>query len=99
MFSRRSAIPSSLRQNAVAEAMPSVPERSNRSMPSWITSVYAVSGRNGPSSRPASTALAMLPDAGLQRKQRRGQAAPSDLVLEEVQDVTGDLPRVARPGP
>src|ERR1035437_3188549 len=30
-------------------------------MPSWITSVYALSGRKGPSSSSASTALAMLP--------------------------------------
>src|SRR6476619_7572906 len=53
--------PSSLSENAVADATLNVPERNICSMPSWITSVYALSGRNGPSSSPASTAFAILP--------------------------------------
>jgi hypothetical protein len=56
-----SRLPSSLSENAVAEATLNVPVRNISSMPSWITSVYAVSGRNGPSSSPASTAFAILP--------------------------------------
>lgn len=61
MLVRSSASPASLSEKAVAEANAMVPERSSWSMPSWMTSVYAVNGRNGPPSRPASTALAMLP--------------------------------------
>jgi hypothetical protein len=39
MLAFRSAMPSSLSENAVAEATLIVPERKQLSMPSWITSV------------------------------------------------------------
>ena len=52
MLACKSAAPSSLSEKAVAETVLIVPELSNASMPSWMTSVYAVSGRNGPPSSP-----------------------------------------------
>jgi hypothetical protein len=38
----------SLSAKAVAEATSGVPERSSCSIPSWMTSVYALSGRKEP---------------------------------------------------
>lgn len=57
-FNRAAA--SGLSENAVADAIRSLPESSRSSIPSWMNSAYEVMASNGPVTRPFSTALAML---------------------------------------
>ena len=76
MLACRSAAPSSLSEKAVAEMVLIVPEFNKANMPSWMTSVYAVSGWNGPSSSPRRTALAMLPTPDCRGRRDAGRRPP-----------------------
>ena len=67
-----SAMPSPLREKAVAEATVSAPDRSSPSMPSWITSVRRSAGER-PAVEAGQHGVGYVADAGLQRQQRGGQ--------------------------